>query len=78
MAPLLIYIILPVIGVWYLFGRTKKSVTPNIPYVKFDGDNSPARYQNETIDLLAKGYEQVRSFMHITTSSPPPQCIPLI
>lgn len=65
MAALLIYILLSVISVWFILGRRRKTSTADVPYVKFNGDNSPARYQNEMKDLLAKGYEKVLiMFMH--------------
>jgi len=52
-------ILLPLLGVWYIFTSRKSRGTP-VPLVEFDGDNSPARYENDTVTvLLGKGYEEV-------------------
>ena len=53
-------ILLPLLGVWYIF-KSRRSAGTHVPLVEFDGDNSPARYESDTVTvLLGKGYEQVR------------------
>lgn len=53
-------ILLSLLGVWYIF-KSRKSTGTYVPLVEFDGDNSPARYESDTVTvLLGKGYEQVR------------------
>ena len=56
-------ILLPLLGVWYI-SKTRKSTGTYVPLVEFDGDNSPARYESDTVTvLLGKGYEEVRQIL---------------
>jgi hypothetical protein len=49
-------------GVWFLYSKLWSSSSPSevkFPHVRFDEDNSPARYKTGSETILAKGYAQV-------------------
>ncbi|KAI1759967.1 cytochrome P450 [Hypoxylon sp. FL1150] len=52
--------ILLAFGAIYLF-FPRRATPLNLPYVKFDGDNSASRYRAESESLLRKGYAQYSS-----------------
>ncbi|CAJ2510544.1 Uu.00g095130.m01.CDS01 [Anthostomella pinea] len=46
---------------WFLYSRLKALISSprlNLPYVKFEGDNSRSRYRTQSATILAKGYAQ--------------------
>jgi hypothetical protein len=50
------------VGVWFLYSKLWSSSFPSevkFPHVRFDEDNSPARYKTESETILAKGYAQL-------------------
>lgn len=52
------------LGAWWIIqkraARRTYSVFENLPYARFeDGDDTPARYTNESKSILHKGYVQV-------------------
>ncbi|KAM7185885.1 cytochrome P450 monooxygenase [Rhypophila sp. PSN 637] len=51
-------ILLPLLGVWYMYISTRSKAS-HVPLVEFEGDNSPARYETDTVTvLLGKGYKE--------------------
>lgn len=56
----LVYVAVIAAGVWLLCLRRISSPSKlNLPYVKFDRDNSASRYRVEYETILRKGYAQV-------------------
>ncbi|KAM7183454.1 cytochrome P450 monooxygenase [Naviculisporaceae sp. PSN 640] len=55
---LLSSILISLFGVWYIY-KSARSKASHVPLVEFDGDNSPARYETDTVTvLLGKGYKE--------------------
>lgn len=48
-----------VFAIWSIAKRPTPPPKLNLPYVCFDGDNSPARYRAEYAELLSRGYNRV-------------------
>jgi hypothetical protein len=55
----LVAITATVFAIWSLAKRSPPTPKLDLPYVRFDGDNSPARYKAEYGELLSRGYNEV-------------------
>ena len=56
----ILYVAVIAVGAWLLYSK-RASLPPklNLPYLKFEGDNSASRYKIESETILARGYAQV-------------------
>ncbi|TVY78489.1 Cytochrome P450 monooxygenase ccsG, partial [Lachnellula suecica] len=55
----ILYVAVVAIGAWLLYSkRASRPPKLNLPYLKFEGDNSAARYRSESESILKRGYER--------------------
>jgi hypothetical protein len=58
----ILYVAVITVGAWLLYSKRASSPPKlNLPYLKFDGDNSASRYRIESETILGRGYAQVRA-----------------
>ncbi len=65
-----------VIAAWLLRGQTASRKKMNIPHVKFEGDNSYARYIAEAGSLMRDGYYKVSDPVCLISDPAPNQAPP--